>query len=180
MSDTAGLAAWIPTFEAWRAEALPKIQKGKTKEAFGSYPWFRTEGDPFAKLGKPASETRFALVTTGGYSIEGEQEPMRPIPNFGGDTPQVREIPLGVDQGKLAINHPGYDHRFAKEDVNVNLPLDRLREMAAAGEIGSVSDPTHVLMGLVVDVKPLLEETIPALVEKLRADDVEAVLLVPS
>jgi D-proline reductase (dithiol) PrdB len=180
MSDTAGLAAWATAFETWRSEALPMMQKGKTKEAFGSYPWFRTEGDPFARLEKPAGETRFALITTGGYSIDGEQEPMKPIPNFGGDAPQVREIPLDVDQSKLRINHPGYDHRFAKEDTNVNLPLDRLREMAAAGEIGSVAPNTHVLMGLVVNVAPLLNDTIPALIQKLRADDVEAVLLVPS
>ena len=103
MSDTASLGAWTPTFEAWRAEALPKIQQGKTKEAFGSYPWFRTEGDPFARLAKPAREARFALITTGGYSIAGEQEPMKPIPNFGGDTPQVREIPLGVDPASCSF-----------------------------------------------------------------------------
>ncbi len=180
MNDAATLDAWAPKFEEWKQKALPMIQKGETKQAFGLYPWYETEGDPFATLGKPASEARFALVTTGGYSIDGEQEPMRPIPNFGGDEPQVREIPLDVDRTKLTINHPGYDHRFAKEDPNANLPLDRLREMAEAGEIGSIADPTHVLMGLVVDVAPLIRTTIPALVEKLRADDVEAVLLVPS
>ncbi|MDJ0786774.1 MAG: glycine/sarcosine/betaine reductase selenoprotein B family protein [Myxococcota bacterium] len=180
MSDAASLADWTPKYESWREKALPMIQEGKTKEAFGSYPWFRTEGDPFARLDKPAGEARFALITTGGYSISGEQEPMRPIPNFGGDTPQVREIPVDVDPSKLVIHHPGYDHRFAKEDHNVNLPLDRLREMAERGEIGSVAEATHVLMGLVVDVAPLLNETIPALVDRLRSDGVDAVLLVPS
>ncbi len=180
MSDLASVEAWATKFDAWKAEALPRMAKGETKEAFASYPWFQTEGDPFTRLTKPASETRFALITTGGYSIAGEQEPMKPIPNFGGDAPQIREIPIDVDPSKLEINHPGYDHRFAKEDINVNLPLDRLREMAAAGEIGSLSNTTHVFMGLVVDVAPMLRETISSLVEKLRADDVEAVLLVPS
>lgn len=180
MGDAASLAAWTPSFESWRAEALPKIRQGKTKEAFDSYPWYRTQGDPFARLAKPAGETRFALITTGGYSIAGEQEPMKPIPNFGGDTPQVREIPIDVDPAKLEINHPGYDHRFAEEDFNVNLPLDRLREMAEAGEIGGIAETTHVLMGLVVDVAPLLHETIPALIDRLRSDSVEAALLVPS
>ena len=180
MTDAARLDAWAPVFEKWRSEALPKIREGQTREAFGSYPWFQTEGDPFARLSKPASETRFALITTGGYSIDGEQEPMRPIPNFGGDAPQVREIPLDVDRGKLRIHHPGYDHRFAEEDPNVNLPLDRLRELADAGEIGSIASPTHVLMGLIVDVAPLLRDTIPELVASLRGDGVEAALLVPS
>jgi len=180
MSDLDSLDAWTPTYTSWKAAAIPKMQQGKTKEAFGDYPWFQTEGDPFARLEKPASETRFALITTGGYSIEGEQEPMKPIPNFGGDRPQVREIPVDVDPAKLQIHHPGYDHRFAEEDHNVNLPLDRLREMVETGEIGSIAETTHVLMGLVIDVAPLLTETIPALVDRLRADGVEAALLVPS
>ncbi|MCG8589524.1 MAG: glycine/betaine/sarcosine/D-proline family reductase selenoprotein B [Proteobacteria bacterium] len=180
MSDAERLETWTPRYEEWRARALPMIGDGKTKEAFASYPWFETEGDPFARLEKPAAEARFALITTGGYSIAGEQEPMKPIPNFGGDAPQVREIPLDVDRAKLEINHPGYDHRFAKEDINVNLPLDRLRELAEAGEIGSVAPMTHVLMGLVVDVAPLLRATIPHLIDRLRSDSVEAALLVPS
>ena len=180
MSDASSLETWTATFESWKAKALPMMKEGKTKEAFGHYPWFTSEGDPFARLAKPASQTRFGLITTGGYSIEGEQEPMRPFPNLGGDTPQVREIPLDVDQSKLVIHHPGYDHRFAEEDVNVNLPLDRLREMVDAGEIGSVAPTTHVLMGLVVDVAPLLQETIPQLLERLRSEGAEAALLVPS
>lgn len=180
MSDASKLDAWAPDYQAWRTEAIAMMKDGKTAEAFGTYPWYTTEGDPFARLAKPASETRFGLITTGGYSIEGEQDPMRPIPNLGGDEPQVREIPIDVDQGKLVIHHPGYDHRFAKEDVNVNLPLDRLREMADAGEIGSVAPTTQVLMGLVVDVAPLLETTIPQLLERLRSEGAEAALLVPS
>ena len=180
MSDAGKLEAWGNLFESWKEKALPMIGKGEAKQAFGHYPWYQTEGDPFAHLGKPAAQTRFALITTGGYSIAGEQEPMKPVPNFGGDPPQVREIPLDVDPAKLEINHPGYDHRFAKEDINVNLPLDRLREMVAAGEIGSLADPSRVFMGLVVDVAPLLRETIPQLIEALRSDSVEAALLVPS
>jgi D-proline reductase (dithiol) PrdB len=180
MSDVAALEGWQEKYESWRESALPRMAKGEAKQAFASYPWFSAPGDPFTRLAKPASESRFALITTGGYSIEGEQEPMQPIPNLGGATPQVREIPLDVDPAKLVIHHPGYDHRFAKEDHNVNLPLDRLRELAGAGEIGSIAPMTQVLMGLVVDVAPLLRETIPQLVDTFRKDEVDAVLLVPS
>jgi hypothetical protein len=180
MVDAASLETWKESYTGWREKALVMFREGKTKEAFGSYPWFQTEGDPFVRLGKPSADTRFGLVTTGGYSITGEQEPMLAMPNLGGATPEIREIPIDVDQTRLEINHPGYDHRFAKEDVNVNLPLDRLRELAARGEIGSVAPMTQVLMGLVVDVAPLIQETIPELVSRLRAAEVEAVLLVPS
>jgi hypothetical protein len=178
--DEARLAGWTPKYEEWRENAMPQMMKGKAKEAFGSYPWYRTEGEPFAKLAKPLKQARVGLVTTGGYSIEGVQEPFAPGPNFQGETPQVHEIPLDVDREKLRIHHFGYDHRFAKEDLNVNLPLDRLQELAAAGEIGSLKPETQVLMGLAPDVAPLLRETIPALVDRFVSDSVEAALLVPS
>ena len=80
------------------------------------------------------SEARFAVVTTGGYSIEGVQEPFVPFPGFDDKVPGIREIPLDVEQSKLRIDHPGYDHRFAEEDVNVNLPVDRIAELAKGGE----------------------------------------------
>ena len=96
------------------------------------------------------------------------------------EVPQIRLIPTDVDRAKLKINHPGYDHKYANEDINCNLPFDRLQEMVDAGEIGSLAPNTVVLMGLQPNVSPLLQETIPAIVEQFKADGVEAALLVPS
>lgn len=180
MSDVQSLESWSPKFAAWVETAVPLLQEGNPKKAFASYPWFTTEGASFTRLDKPAKEARFALITTGGYSIEGPQDPFSPIPSFDDSPAEIRTIPLDVDRSKLRIDHAGYDHRFAKEDVNVNLPLDRLGELAEAGEIGSIAQQTHVVMGLQPNVGPLLNQLIPELVETLSADDVEAVLLVPS
>ncbi len=180
MSDQTTLGAWLPKFQEWKAMALPLLGEGKAKEAFSKYPWFTTEGEPFARLAKPAKESRFALITTGGYSIEGVHEPFTGMPDFGNTAPLVHTIPLDVDRSKLGIKHMGYDHRFAKEDINVNLPLDRLSELEKAGEIGAIVGDTEVVMGLIPNVVPLVEQTIPALVEKVRSDSVEAALLVPS
>ena len=180
MSDAAAIEAWLPKFQEWTGFAIPLLQKGKGPEAFGKYPWFSAEGDPFVRLGKPASEARFGLVTTGGYSIEGSQEPFAGVPSFDDTVPEIHMIPLDVDRSKLRIDHVGYDHRFAKEDINVNLPLDRLSELVESGEIGSIASETPVLMGLQPNVAPLIRETIPELVARFKADSVEAVLLVPS
>ena len=139
MGDRNALADWRPKFAEWVEIAGPMLAEGKAKQAFGVYPWFSGEGDPFARLAGPASETRFGLVTTGGYAIEGEQEPFAAFPSFDDTPPRINTIPLDVDRSKLRIDHPGYDHRFAKEDINCNLPLDRLRELEDAGEIGSIA-----------------------------------------
>ena len=178
--DAAKLPEWQPNFESWVEFAKPLLPQGKAQEAFGKYPWFTTDADPFTKLSKPASEARFGLITTGGYSIEGEQEPMRGYPTFGDEVPQIRKIPADVDRSKLVINHPGYDHKYAKEDINANLPFDRLNELVADGTIGSLSNETLVLMGLQPNVAPLITETIPEIVATFKADNVDAALLVPS
>ena len=52
--------------------------------------------------------------------------------------------------------------------------------MVKAGEIGSIANNTQVIMGLQPNVGPLLGETIPTLLDRLRSDGVEAALLVPS
>jgi D-proline reductase (dithiol) PrdB len=85
-----------------------------------------------------------------------------------------------VDRSRLRIKHPGYDHKYAREDVNANLPLDRLTELVADGTIGSLSEETIVLMGLQPNAGPLIRKTIPKIVGELKANNVEAALLVPS
>lgn len=180
MNDRSALSGWQPKFVEWVEAAKPFIAEGKPKKAFAIYPWFSGEGDPFSRLAKPVGETRFGLVTTGGYSIEGEQEPFSPFPSFDDTPPRIHAISLDVDRSKLRIDHAGYDHRFAEEDINCNLPLDRLREMEAAGEIGSIAPDTQVIMGLQPNVTPLLESLIPELIARFRSDSVEAALLVPS
>lgn len=180
MSDSDHLSEWQPGYESWAEYAKPLFPQGKAKEAFGKYPWYTTDTDPFSKLSKPASECRFGLITTGGYSIEGEQEPMRGYPAFGDEVPEIRRIPVDVDRSKLVINHPGYDHKYAKEDINANLPFDRLNELVADGTIGSLANDTIVLMGLQPNVAPLINHTIPEIIAAFKADDVDAALLVPS
>ncbi|HJL60965.1 MAG TPA: glycine/sarcosine/betaine reductase selenoprotein B family protein [Pseudomonadales bacterium] len=180
MTDEASLEGWHSQYKEWAEFAKSLISEGKAKEAFSKYPWFSTRGEPFSRLDKPVSQARFGLVTTGGYSIADEQEPMRGYPTFGDEVPQIRRIPLDVDRSKLQINHPAYDHKYAKEDINCNLPLDRLSEYVEDGTIGSMSPVTMVLMGLQPNVAPLIRETIPEIVAAFKADDVEAALLVPS
>ncbi|MCP4005279.1 MAG: hypothetical protein GY725_13895 [bacterium] len=72
----------------------------------------------------------------------------------------MRAIPIDVDHSKLRIDHVAYDHRFAEEDINVNLPLDRLAELEKAGEFGSLARNTYVTMGLQPNTEPLLGQLI--------------------
>lgn len=72
------------------------------------------------------------------------------------------------------------ERRFAREDLDVVLPLRRLDELVTAGKVGA-SAPTHYsLMGYILDPTELVQETAPRLVAALKAEGVEAVVLVPA
>ena len=70
-----------------------------------------------------------------------------------------------------------YDRTGFQQDLNVVFPLERLQEMAAAGEIGSVADYHYSFMGATEPEE--LEARTRQLAGLLKADKVDAVVLLP-
>jgi D-proline reductase (dithiol) PrdB len=120
---------------------------------------------------KPLETMRIALVTAGGVHMRSQARF-----NVSGDT-SYRELPGDVKSEQLMVTHGGYDNSDAKRDINCMFPLDRLRELAAAGVIKEVA-PTHVgFMGGGGNVQVLAEVTGPAIARLLCAEHVDAVLM---
>ena len=96
--------------------------------------------------------------------------------------PSFREMPSDVDPRRLTITHNYYDHAAADRDINVVLPLGRLRELADEGQVGAVAPRAYSFMGHIDGrhLRTLLEETAPAVADRLRADGAEAVFLTPA
>ena len=93
--------------------------------------------------------------------------------------PTVRFIPSTSVEDDLMISHEHFDRSDADQDVNCVFPLTRLKELADEGVIGGVADTHYGLMGYIPDTVPLIEETIPKIVQQLIADRVDAVILNP-
>ena len=74
----------------------------------------------------------------------------------------------------ISIN---YDRTGFQEDWNIVFPLDRLNELAAEGEIGSVAATHYSFMGATdpVQMEPYARE----LAGRLKQDKVDAVILSP-
>ncbi len=119
-----------------------------------------------------------AVVSTAGLVAPGDapfDDSVR-----GGDW-SWRRIPATVDIQSLEEHHrsDSFDHAGITADRNLGMPLDRLRELERAGEIGAVA-PTHVsLMGSITAPGRLVRDTLPAVADLLAADGVDVVLLVP-
>lgn len=139
---------------------------------------FAPAAAPAAILRCPLPRARIAVVTTAGLRLR-EQPPFDRADRMG--DPTFREIPEGADLGDLVEDHKSraWDHAGLAADRNLALPLDRLRELHAAGKIGPPAARHLSFMGSIVGPRRLIDETAPAAARLLAADAVDAVLLTP-
>lgn len=144
-------------------EAEQKHMRSLPLPEYDTTPWVE---------GPPLSERRVAIVTSAGLSLRGEQ-------SFQLGAADYRVLPGDIDTADIVMNHVSvnFDRTGFQDDVNIVLPIDRLREMAADGEIGSVAGFHYSVMG--ATDPSLLEDSARAIAGMLREDKVNAVLLTP-
>ena len=134
---------------------------------------------PWAPLRTPLAETVVALVTTAGVHLA--TDPPFDMDDRDGD-PSFRVIPADTPRAALTITHKYYDHAAADRDLNVVLPLDRLRELRAEGRIGGIAPRIYSFMGHVdgAHLRTLIERTGLDVAARLVADGAGAVFLTPA
>jgi D-proline reductase (dithiol) PrdB len=136
---------------------------------------------PFTPFTTPLAQARIALLSTAGISCP-------PDPPFDMDTeranpmwgdPSWRRIPASATAADVEVNHLHIDTGYIRRDLNVALPLQRLAELVAAGDVGS-SAPTHYsVMGYQLDPSEQLSTSVPAIAASMQAEGVSAALLAP-
>ncbi len=130
----------------------------------------------WAPLRKPLAECSVALVSTAGVHLK--SQPAHDLLNPHGDA-SFREIPSNTTTSELAVDHVHYDTSDANEDPNCVFPLDRLRELADLGMIGSIAPMHYGFMGFVPDGRLLRDTTAPIVAERLLAQGTDVVVLTP-
>jgi D-proline reductase (dithiol) PrdB len=150
----------------------------KNRLFMAAYRYRSLQPVPFARLGKPLREARVALVTTGGVYLP-SQVPFDD--GIKGGDPSFREIPADAEVNALGIAHKSdaFDQAGFRADRNLGFPLERLREMAARGEIGALSGRALSFMGSITAPGRLVRETAPEAAALLEADGVDVSLLIP-
>ena len=136
---------------------------------------------PFVPWAGPLAAARIALLSTAGIScppdppfdMDGE----RGNPMWG--DPSWRRIPANATADTVAINHLHIDTSYARRDLNVVLPLQRLAELVATGEVGAVAPTHYAVMGFQLDPTAQLTESAPAIAAAMRADGVHGAVLAP-
>jgi D-proline reductase (dithiol) PrdB len=164
--------------EQWKSMAKFSDLKLSYRLFMESYSYRHIVWSPGALLEKPLPEATIAVVTSGAVYLP-EQDPFDEDIR-GGDV-SFREIPADADVTRLRVGHrsDAFDHRGLEENKNIALPLDRLREMKQAGEIGDLASVHYSFMGSITSPGRLIHDSAPAMAEKIVAADVDAVLLTP-
>lgn len=150
-----------------------------TREFVQSYGWQRIDPVPWAEVKKPLAESRVGLVVMACMTMPDQ-------PPFQAEQPEndasIRIVPSETDPAALVNTFPGqgFDHAGLSADPNLLIPLDRLREMADAGEIGGITSRTVSLCGHLPKPRKLMQETAPEVARIFQEDGADVVLLVPA
>lgn len=127
---------------------------------------------------KPPAECRVALVTTSGACLPASQERFDTKNRLGDDT--FRVIPNKTAPEEIALAHPGYDTRRAKEDLDTVFPYQLLNRLASQNVIGEAAPRHFSFMGYVPRPERLIWRNAPQVGRLLREDGVDLAILVPS
>ena len=131
--------------------------------SFDTQPWV---------VGPPLNQRRIAIVSTAGLHKRDD----RPFTSLSGE---YRIIPGDIAANDLVMSHisTNFDRSGFQQDWNVAFPIDRLRDLADKGKIGSVADFHYSFMGATdpMQMEPMARD----MARLFRQDQVDGVLLVP-
>jgi D-proline reductase (dithiol) PrdB len=165
--------------EAWFRDAGPALERKDWRAAFGArYPRLNLEDAPVPWTPPPTDlhGARLTLVGSSGLSLAWQ----RPFDAnaLRGDF-SWRLIPVSADLTTSQLTHEHYDHAAADLDRNSVFPLERLRELAASGEIGGLTGTHFSFSGYLPDWAEVVDHFAPALAEQVIQQHPDAALLVP-
>jgi D-proline reductase (dithiol) PrdB len=126
---------------------------------------------PFV-AGPPLPKRRVAIISSAALFARSSTPFMRGATDF-------RELPASLPSGDILMSHVSISHDRTgwQRDINVVYPIDRLKELAAEGTIGSVATANYSVLGSTDPA--LMDETADAISTCLLRDGVDAVLLCP-
>lgn len=137
---------------------------------------------PWTPLRKPVAESAVALLSTAGLSMKGDapfdMELERREPTRG--DPSWRRLRSDATAETIEANHLHIDTGYVLRDLNVALPLDRLRELAEQGAVGAAAPTHYSIMGYQGgDASELEQKSAPEIAAAMRAEHVDLALLAP-
>ncbi len=124
------------------------------------------------------ANSRLLLISTAGAYYPGVHKPFDQEKPLGDYT--IRVIPTATPPEDLAFSNKDFDHRYVREDPQVLVPLRHLREMVAAGILGSLAPVFVSFSGYQPHAIRVVKELIPAILDVAKEHQVHAALIIPA
>jgi len=170
-ADTGGTLALHRSVCQSQRMARPEDIPQPTRDAVVNLPCPAFDTTPFV-AGPPLSQRRIAILSSAALIRRGDA----PFAIGSGET---RFIPADIAPNDLLLSHVSinFDRAGWQRDINVVFPIDRLRDLAAGGEIGGVAETHYTVMGSTDPAA--MEEAVNQIEGQLRQERIDSVLLSP-
>lgn len=156
--------------ENWKAQAV-------RDDVGDDYPWIENKRSPFVPARRALPMMNLALISSAGAYIDGSEA--FDVNAARGDM-SFREIPVEVEAEDFLFSARGYDPQAVREDLNAQVPLERLFEFQNNGIIGQFNSVFWSFCGFIPDAGRMVERMLPELITRINRYEVQAALLIPA
>ena len=138
------------------------------------YRWFEADDTPpWTAMTTPLSGARLGLLSSSGAYVRGQ------VAYHYKDDTSIRVLPSGAAKEDLRFSHITENYLVdAKRDPNCILPLSQLHTLREEGVVGALAESVFSCMGGVYSQRRVRDEVAPAVLDGLRAQQVDCALLV--
>jgi len=149
----------------------------------GAAPAPGDDGPVWAPFDKRLAEAQIALLTSAGLYLEGEQAPFdgereKAEPTWGDPTPRV--LPAALVHRTLGMMHLHVNSDDVLANPEIALPTGGLARLVEAERGGAVAPSHFSVMGYQqAGLEVWRRETAPAIVERLRDEGTDGLILAP-
>ncbi len=146
-------------------------------EQLNNYPFVENVYAPFTPMRRALPMLNLALISSAGAYIDGTTA--FDTQTRDGDA-SFREIPVEVEAEDLLYAPRGYDPAAVRQDMNAQIPVERLQEYEANAVIGQLNNVWWSLNGYIPNARLVAENLAPQIAERLARYEVQAALLIPA
>lgn len=160
------LGEWAGRYSRWRGN-----------DKLANYNFVQNTYAPFTPARRALPLTNLALISSAGAYIDGT-DPFDTTARDGDIN--FREIPIEVEAEDLQYAGRGYDMTAVRQDMNSQIPVERLLEYEANGVIGKLNNVWWSFNGFIPNAQLAAEQLAPQIVERVMRYEVQAALLIPA
>jgi D-proline reductase (dithiol) PrdB len=154
-----------------------RFAKWNGNEDLAGYPFVENTYAPFTPARRALPMLNLALISSAGAYIDGTEA--FDTDSKDGDI-SYREIPIEIEAEDLKYAAKGYDPTAVLEDMNAQIPVERLLEYEENAVIGRLNHVWWSISSNIPNAALVADELTSKIAERLRRYEVQAALFIPA